>query len=173
MEIHRTISLSFVLYALAGCGSREFVDQSFPNIADALQRNALSPTGKLPVRLPPSAADIHLRFALHSNDAWVSFIWDGAARGRLDECVLTPITAVSFPGKVPNWWATDLPPYNNDGNYLNSNYDFLSCPDASVFAIKHGENRGYYWRDARLTELATPATNNQQVIREQQQNGRR
>ena len=132
-------------YALNGCSSREFVEQSYVGVDDVTRQNAFSPAGKVPVRLPPSSIDIRIRSSVQTDDVWAVFSWDGTTRGRLNECVLSPITTVDFPRTAPDWWPDDLPPKGGDSKRLDSTVDFLICPDMGVFAIPHGQRRGYYW----------------------------
>jgi len=139
-------------YALTGCSSREFVERSYVNVDDVTRQNAFSPAGKVPVRLPPSSIDIRIRSSVQTDDVWAVFSWDDTTRGRLNECVLSPISTVTFPRNVPDWWPDDLHPEKPITQRLELSYDFLTCPDMGVFAIPHGQRRGYYWYRAANTQ---------------------
>jgi len=132
-------------YALTGCSSRDFMERSYVSVEEVTRQNAFGPAGKVPARLPPSSIDIRIRSSVQTDDVWAAFRWDGTTRGRLNECVLSPISAVDFPSTAPDWWTTDLPPRQQDGQRLELSYEFLICPDMGVFAIPHGQQRGYYW----------------------------
>jgi len=62
-------------YALNGCSSREFVEQSYVGVDDVARQNAFSPAGKVPVRLPPSSIDIRIRSSVQTDDVWAVFSW--------------------------------------------------------------------------------------------------
>src|SRR5690349_7543252 len=74
----------------------------------SLDKTLSVPLAGMPIHLPPSSIDIRIRSSVQTDEVWAVFSWDDTTRGRLNECVPSPLTTLTFPRKLSDWWPDDL-----------------------------------------------------------------
>lgn len=133
--------------SLAACGSRDVVDETYADLAEARSKGAIREGGWLPAFLPPSSSNIRLRYNVDTNEVWASLNWDGVNRGALETSCKPAVPGQGqFPERAPSWWPERMT-RDASQNPSAAETEILECADRGLIALQKGEKRAYYWHN--------------------------
>ena len=139
------LGMTVAVLGLAACGSRDIVDETYADLAEATSKGAIREGGWLPSFLPPSSSNIRLRYNMDTNEVWASLNWDGTNRGSLDDsCKHAEPNQAQFPQRAPSWWPQEM---TRDAvkNPPAAETEILECADRGLIALQKDQKRAYYW----------------------------
>ncbi len=141
------LGMAVTVFCLTACGSRDIVDETYANLAEAGSRGAMREGGWLPSFLPPSSSNIRLRYNMDTNEIWASLNWDGVNRGALeDSCKHAEPSQERLPQRAPSWWPQGMT-REAANNPSAAETEILECADRGLIALQKEQKRAYYWHN--------------------------